>query len=92
MEKRFCDICGEEAKRAEGITHVVPERVKCDKSAHVTARVSFGFQNHSTGFGGPPDLCFSCIHKIIKGLLLKPHADDTDGPGEIGWNCGEFYK
>ena len=67
MTKYFCDICGEPAsdkastKSLEVKTKV---KVQCDPNAVIYLNLNIGFQNHSTGFGGPPDLCKKCLHDL----------------------------
>lgn len=73
MTKNFCDLCGEPAtgKEIVGISMPFPKEVLSDKKARVQIRFSLGFQNHSTGFGGPPDVCESCLIDLVNALKKK---------------------
>ena len=72
MQKRFCDFCEEalssEPKKIELISET---KVYCDDKAKVTVSLITGFHNHSTGFGGPPDLCLSCMIELIDEIKEK---------------------
>ncbi len=88
MTKRFCDICGNPANESlhrkteadtpfgkpyEGSKHgtIGTEKKQCA----ITIRVHFGFTEHRTGFGGPPDLCDECAAKLIMSLpVLTPQG------------------
>lgn len=73
MQKRICDICESPVERNAGDTVNLEsqESVVCDKSAKIMARLSFGFVQHSAGFGGPPDLCDNCRIKLTQELLRR---------------------
>lgn len=67
MKKVFCDICGEPAKEgSKGRKNVILEdTVLCDDKAKLTGTFVVSFKKHSTGFGGPPDLCLHCQARMI---------------------------
>ena len=83
MKKPFCDVCGAPAfeglerwkMRAclrVGTPHRAPEpgstsyrEVQCQ----AVATTSYTFENHPTGFGGPPDLCVNHARDLLQGLL-----------------------
>lgn len=76
MTKRFCDICGKESvalgkrhKKKYGKEYESFRNVSCSvEQAFIEVTASFGFSNHETGFGGPPDLCTTCILYLLDGL------------------------
>lgn len=70
MKKLLCDICGKDADMYTSDVETV-EKVdkKCDKTAYATCRVVFAFKEHSSGFGGPPDLCSGCKRMMVTKLL-----------------------
>jgi hypothetical protein len=71
--KRFCDICDEPAvDERQDVYYRAASKVLSDRSAKIAVRISFSFEDHSTGFGGPPDLCKNCRANLIvaaKGTL-----------------------
>ncbi len=69
MKKYFCDICGKEAERAETIEYTNHKGLECDSKAKVHICIHVSFKEHSTGFGGPPDLCWYCFIKQVKDAL-----------------------
>ena len=72
MTKRFCDMCGKPAKETSRLEHQRtpnPRPEGSDKTARIEVRINFGFITHSTGFGGPPDLCKKCQELLIEELL-----------------------
>jgi len=76
MEKRFCDICDAPApnrasERKKKI--VLQKNLLCDDSAEITGTFYLNFEKHSTGYGGPPDLCDKCF----KNLLTKYKKQST---------------
>ena len=81
--KRYCDLCDKPAcENLDGALTRLPvgqpwtgfsgER-QCDGSwqTNIVARVIFRFEEHLTGYGGPPDLCPECAAKLVKQLLEK---------------------
>jgi hypothetical protein len=81
MKKSFCDICGEPAVEGlHGKRALLPvgEPVKeyrcrsdgggCEGTfkTMATASIHFGFTDHPTGFGGPPDMCRACAGKLAQ--------------------------
>lgn len=61
MKKMFCDICVSPVKNnLDKIEIIMPDKVISDKTAKVSTSLYFGFDGHSSGFGGPPDLCTRC--------------------------------
>lgn len=84
--KRFCDICGnpaDEGLHGKGAEEKIGEpwrgyngAKECDGVWQTTihARVIFGFTNHKTGFGGPPDICASCAAVLTRKIAqsIKP--------------------
>lgn len=71
MKKYFCDLCESELGRdfSDHRAEIeLDEKVLIDKSARVTARIAFSFVKHSSGYGGPPDLCKGCRKRIIMQL------------------------
>lgn len=88
MKKAFCDLCGQPAVaeiEVKGISRPFGEKrmvreypnKEYEVRTAVTVTVHFGFENHPTGYGGPPDLCVNCI----LGLLdeLKKSAEVKKG-------------
>ena len=71
MQKRFCDLCGKPADVPDKITFVFSGKVNCDKKAKIQVRLTTGFVDHSTGFGGPPDFCAECLGDITHELLCN---------------------
>lgn len=71
MTKRFCDLCGKpaaELRKLEISRAFGPEREEEEYNKHrcsVRVSVNFGFHDHPTGFGGPPDLCEECVLDLI---------------------------
>lgn len=78
MTKRFCDLCGEPAvgelalELAAPFKPEYPSEVQRSEEGRprITLRVNFGFRNHPTGYGGPPDLCHKCRAKLLYKLLV----------------------
>lgn len=75
MKKAFCDICGEPASEMQlnySLDYDLNDvKLLSDDKAKVYISANFRFKNHSTGFGGPPDLCNKCIDKLLFNLYLK---------------------
>lgn len=84
MKKLFCDICEAPVEKfndrnLESFIEIGQpfdmclagtskfEKVTCS----VTAKVVFGFKRHPSGFGGPPDLCPSCMAKLTGAIHQK---------------------
>jgi hypothetical protein len=65
MEKRFCDICDKPAVKRTTRHIVLQDKVLCDKSAKIQGIFNLSFKGHSTGFGGPPDLCEGCYSALF---------------------------
>lgn len=72
MTKRFCDLCGKPAAknntRLEICRRFGEEREDEEyniRRACVRVSVNFGFRDHPTGFGGPPDLCEECVLSLL---------------------------
>jgi len=75
MNKKFCDLCEKPAWKKEQKEHVHQElKVYCDPKAKVRTAFYVGFVHHSTGYGGPADICKDCL----KGLMLA-HIDKVFG-------------
>lgn len=73
MQKSYCDMCGKPATRSETIHYhrtPNPRPVGTDKKAKISTTISFGFVDHSLGFGGPPDLCRECKIGLIEELVV----------------------
>ena len=72
MRKAFCDLCGKPAViLSVPLECTILEKVRSDKSAKIIARFIVGFTEHSTGFGGPPDLCRDCLLTVANSLVSK---------------------
>jgi hypothetical protein len=74
MSKRtFCDLCDSpvdpKQNGSPNFEYEASSRVLGDKSAKVCIRISFGYHRHSTGYGGPPDLCNKCRVNLLKAAL-----------------------
>jgi len=72
MEKLFCDMCEKPASRADTIDlyrSPNPRLKDFDKTAKFRVSINFGYVEHSTGFGGPPDLCRECKIRLIEELI-----------------------
>jgi len=65
MQKRFCDLCEKPADAPNKIIIEYDRTVLCDSKAKIQIRLGTGFVNHTTGFGGPPDLCLYCLRDIV---------------------------
>ena len=67
MEKRFCDLCEAPApkRRHQNSREILANSVLCDEKAKITGSFILSFKGHSTGFGGPPDLCDKCYSELI---------------------------
>ena len=78
MTKSYCDICGDVANPTlHQTTHerTIPNSI----GTKVTVTFSFGFRNHPTGYGGPPDLCLRCAKNLIGHPLgLEPNNPCPD--------------
>lgn len=69
MTKRFCDMCGKECKPIKSVFYTRtpnPRQPGFDEKAKFSITISFGLVDHSTRFGGPPDLCASCQKELIE--------------------------
>jgi len=77
MNKPFCDICESPADSKPGVKssimfgrkHLSPHTDTKLVKTEAVATVHFGFQNHESGYGGPPDLCTKCRRELVKKLL-----------------------
>lgn len=70
MRLTVCDTCEDRVNGEQNnLVYVSSAPVLCDKSAKITVNLRFGFQGHSTGFCGPPDLCEGCAAKIAETAL-----------------------
>ena len=71
MTKLLCDNCGAECAKLEQPQMVREPRIRFpafDTMAKFRVAVVFTLVEHSTGFGGPPDLCKTCQHDLIDAL------------------------
>ena len=68
MIKKICDLCGKPATAPSTIDHTLDDQVLCDSGAKIRLMLHISFVGHSTGFGGPPDLCGGCLAKITEAL------------------------
>ena len=73
MNRKICDMCGGDAPlngtdsstyNSEGL--IMDDKLICDKSAKIRIHVGTCFVEHSTGYGGPPDLCPDCFVKCVR--------------------------
>ena len=72
MKKIFCDLCGNEVmNNSDKMTYVCDQPVLSDKKAKIQVRLTTGFVTHSSGFGGPPDLCLNCFRNIVEKIREK---------------------
>lgn len=72
MTKRFCDMCGAEAKIAE--QHVYkrtpnPRQKGFDGQAKFMLTLSFSLTNHSRDYAGAPDLCRTCQRQLVDEMI-----------------------
>lgn len=81
MTKQFCDLCGnpavEQSPNFEVLRPFGPEREDEEynkRRTQVRVHVNFGFRDHPTGFGGPPDLCPECVLSLAKELVQACEA------------------
>lgn len=80
MQKRFCDICEKPAVDNFEPSYYQPvgeewtswkDPVNITKQqCAIKMRAVFGFDNHKSGFGGPPDLCLQCMLDLVEGLTI----------------------
>jgi hypothetical protein len=77
MQKTFCDLCGEPASRFEVIDATLQDKVLSDKSAKIVISIMARFTNHSSGYGGPPDLCNACVNQAILGICNELKASEN---------------
>lgn len=80
MKKPFCDICGKPAMEQQwfkAAMNVGEPRTGyetehdgsgCEKTRQcvAVASVQFTFEQHQTGYGGPPDLCAEHARELVK--------------------------
>lgn len=91
MTRNFCDICGEPAVMGspnverkdpigQPVTWAVGEEMA--KQVSVTTHVRFGFANHPSGFGGPPDLCKKCRVRLLHDIwaMMEDERQQKDQP------------
>ena len=70
VQKSFCDICGKPASRIQEYFRVtVADKVECDEKARIEMAVHTSFKGHSSGFGGPPDMCSDCFIQCLETVL-----------------------
>lgn len=72
MTKTFCDMCGKPAARANVVMFTrrpKPRPEGFDKTARIRMSLSFYYVDHSTGYGGPPDLCKRCKTELFEEML-----------------------
>jgi len=81
MTKKFCDLCEAPAEdnnaKLETETKWGKPYLGVDsgsptnsmKQCVITTSLRFGFRLHSSGFGGPPDLCKPCMKKLAQKLV-----------------------
>ena len=73
MTKFFCDMCGKECKPAKSVFYTripYPRQSGFNQKAKFSITISFGLVEHSTGFGGPPDLCANCQAMLIQEAVV----------------------
>lgn len=77
MTKRFCDLCQSPAldetrveshHKFEEWQRSIPQGTEV---CYIETAILFSFNQHKTGFGGPPDLCKSCRIQLIEEALRK---------------------
>ncbi len=80
MIKKFCDLCEQPATTKELRRECAAKfgrpyiSFRTDGPASgkiqtlITVSAGFGFRDHESGFGGPPDLCEACAAKLVKEL------------------------
>jgi hypothetical protein len=79
MTKKFCDLCETEAIQDNpdmlcSLPYGQPYETYIpigQKQAYITISARFGFSQHKSGYGGPPDLCKECRVKLLTHLLEK---------------------
>lgn len=80
MTKNFCDLCEKPAatrdlRRSAVAKFGRPYQPHGDgqtkRQATVVVTANFSFQNHPTGFGGPPDLCEECAVALVLALAKQ---------------------
>lgn len=54
---------------------VIFDTLLCDKKAKIRVHLHTDLTEHSSGFGGPPDLCPSCFLKCANELMTKIRAE-----------------
>jgi len=79
MKKSFCDICGEPAN--DGIDRAYSEleigapygwsAAEPERQCRIVAKITFGYVDHSTSFGGPPNLCRACAVDLAAAVVAK---------------------
>lgn len=79
MTKRFCDICEKPAIEHFDPAYYLPIEEwtswknpvnQTKEQCAIKVKAYFGFENHKTGFGGPPDLCLQCMLDLVEGLMI----------------------
>ena len=66
MDKRFCDLCDSPVTNRDNRDNItLAKEVLCDKKAKIVGKFILSFSGHSSGFGGPPDLCNKCRRKLL---------------------------
>lgn len=83
MNQKLCDLCGRVSDSPSSITFTYDGycgKVLCDPQAKIKVSLFTNLVEHSTGYGGCPDLCWSCMSDIIRLLdtellKIKPYED-----------------
>jgi len=83
MNKKFCDICEAPAPdQRKNNKHIVLERnVLCDQTARIVGNFGLSFTHHTSGYGGPPDVCDECFNILInqyKNEIFNEKIEDND--------------
>lgn len=76
MKKAFCDLCEAPALKESDLKLFAKFPIGPDNETNtdvfaVTANFHLKFTKHPTGFGGPPDLCASCLSQIAERMAEK---------------------
>ena len=84
MNKKVCDICGKDAalNGKDSSTYNSAEiqtghDLICDNKARIKLYLSTAFVHHSTGYGGPPDLCPDCF-VVCADLLINSIKEQAE--------------
>lgn len=65
MTKYFCDLCEAPVDGKPKLDVESGRKVLSDETARIHVNVNIGFHLHSSGFGGPPDLCNVCLRALL---------------------------